>query len=203
MAESAADPVRLLGEARAGDVTARGRLLELYRNYLRLLARSVVEPALRARVDPSDVVQETFLKAHREFERFAGATEPELVAWLRQILVRNLADQARYHRRQGRDLGRQQSLEAALDRSSVAVQRALAAPLTSPSVRLEKRERAVLLADALEKLPADYREVFILRSLEHVPVVEIAVRMGRSTNAVYKLWFRAMATLKQELEALS
>ncbi len=204
MTESAPDPERLLGEARAGDVLARGLLLELYRNYLRLMARSVVEPALRARIDPSDVVQETFLKAHREFERFVGATEPELVAWLRQILVRSLADQARYHRRQGRDLGRQQSLEAALDRSSVAVQRALAAPVTSPSVRLEKRERAVLLADALEKLPADYRgESSSCVAWSTFRVVEIATRMGRSTNAVYKLWFRAMATLKQELEALS
>jgi RNA polymerase sigma-70 factor (ECF subfamily) len=131
-----------------------------------------------------------------------GATEPELLAWLRQILVRNLADQAKHDRRQGRDLRRQVSLEAALDRSSNAANHALAANLTSPSARLEKRERAVLLADALEKLPADYREVFILRTLEHVPVEKIAVRMGRSANAIYKLWFRAMAALKQELAGL-
>jgi RNA polymerase sigma-70 factor (ECF subfamily) len=196
-------PEQLLTAARAGNGPARGRLLELYRNYLRLIARSLVDGALQARLDPSDLVQETFLKAHREFNQFTGATEPELVAWLRQILVRNLADQAKYHHRMGRNLGRQRSLEAALNRSSAAVQRALAAPLTSPSARLEQRERAVLLADALERLPPDYREVFVLRSLEHVPVEQIAARMGRSANAVYKLWFRAMAALKQELEGLS
>jgi RNA polymerase sigma-70 factor (ECF subfamily) len=203
MSPSEVNPERLLRAARASDGPARGRLLELYRNYLRLIARSLLDGGLQVRLDPSDLVQETFLKAHREFDQFAGATEPELVAWLRQILVRNLADEAKYHRRQARDLGRQESLEAALDRSSAAVQRALAAPLTSPSARLEQRERAVLLADALERVPPDYREVFVLRSLEHVPVEQIAVRMGRSANAVYKLWFRAMAALKQELESLS
>jgi RNA polymerase sigma-70 factor (ECF subfamily) len=200
MAESAADPEHLLRSARAGDDLAQGRLLDLYRNYLRLMARSLAGEALRARVDHSDLVQDTFLKAHREFDQFAGTTEPELVAWLRKILVRNIADQAKYHRRQGRDLGRQESLEAALDRSSIAVQQALAAPLTSPSVRAMRREQAVLLADALENLPSDYREVFILRTLEHVPVEQIATRMDRSVNAVHKLWYRAVAALKRELE---
>jgi RNA polymerase sigma-70 factor (ECF subfamily) len=203
MAEPGSDPERLLEAARAGDAPARGHLLEMYRNYLKLMARSLADGALRARLDPSDLVQETFLKAHRDFDSFIGATEPELVAWLRQILVRNIADQARHHRRQARDLGRQESLEAALDRSSVAVQRALTTPLTSPSARAQRREQAVLLANALENLPLDYREVFILRTLEHVPVEEIAARMDRSVNAVHKLWYRAMAALKRALEESS
>jgi RNA polymerase sigma-70 factor (ECF subfamily) len=200
MSDIEANPEILLQQARSGDDAARGLLLELYRNYLRLMARSLNNGALRARIDPSDIVQETFLKAHREFDAFAGSTEPELVAWLRQILVRNVSDQARYHRRQGRDPRRQESLEAALDRSSVAVQRALAASMSSPSVRLERRERAVLLANALERLPADYRDVFILRNLEDLPFEQVAARMDRSDNAVRKLWTRAMLALRRELE---
>ena len=117
-------PVRLLERARAGDEAARGRLLESYRNFLRLVARSLINGALRARFDPSDVVQETFLKAHRAFDRFDGTTEAEFVAWLRRILVRDLADRVKHHRRRGRDLQRDESLEAALERSSIAVQRA-------------------------------------------------------------------------------
>jgi RNA polymerase sigma-70 factor (ECF subfamily) len=66
----------------------------------------------------------------------------------------------------------------------------------------EKREQAIILANALESLPTDYRDVFILRNLEHVPVEEIARRMGRSANAVYKLLMRAMAALKQALEEI-
>src|SRR5215468_8039016 len=83
-----ATPESLLAQARGGDDAARGQLLELYRNYLRLMARSLISQPLRVRLDASDLVQETFLKAHREFPTFLGSTEPELVAWLRQILVR-------------------------------------------------------------------------------------------------------------------
>jgi RNA polymerase sigma-70 factor (ECF subfamily) len=192
-------PELLLAQARAGDEAALGRLLELYRNYLRLVARALIGQALRVRLDASDLVQETFLKAAREFSQFLGSTEPELTTWLRQILVRTLANQAKHHRRQGRDYQRQESLEAMLDRSSTAVQQALASPTESPSAHAVRREQAVLLADALEKLPAHYREVFILRNLEHIPFDQIAARMGRSPGATRVLWKRAMDRLSQLL----
>ena len=190
----------LLIRARAGDQAALGQLLELYRNYLRLVARAMIGQALRVRLDASDLVQETFLKAHREFRQFLGSSEPELTAWLRQILVRTLANQARHHRRRGRDYQRDEPLEALLDRSSSEVERALAAPLSSPSSLAIRREQAVLLADALEKLPADYREVFLMRNLEHIPFEEIAVRMGRSPRAARMLWTRTIKKLSQLLE---
>jgi len=95
---------------------------------------------------------------------------------------------------------RQESLEAALDRSSLAIQAALAAPSNaSPSTRAVRREEAVLLANALERIPTDYRDVFILRNLEHLPVEQVAVRMERSVNAERKLWTRAMLELRREL----
>ncbi|MFI5458232.1 MAG: sigma-70 family RNA polymerase sigma factor [Isosphaerales bacterium] len=190
----------LMEKARAGDGPALGRLLELYRNYLRVVARAMIGQALRVRLDASDLVQETFLKAHQEFGQFLGGTEPELVSWLRQILVRILANQARHHRRQGRDYQRDEPLEVLLERSSSGVQRALAAPLSSPSSLVSRREQAVLLADALEKLPPDYREVFLMRNLEHIPFEGIAVRMGRSAGAVRMLWTRTIKKLSQLLE---
>src|SRR5690242_14109763 len=73
-------PERLLERARAGDDAALGQLLELYRNYLRLVARALIGQALRVRMDASDLVQETFLKATREFGQFLGSNEPELTA---------------------------------------------------------------------------------------------------------------------------
>jgi RNA polymerase sigma-70 factor (ECF subfamily) len=94
-------------------------------------------------------------------------------------------------------------MEAMLDRSSAAIQERLAARLPSPSTHAIRREQAILLADALETLPPDYREVFVLRILEHVPVEEIAARMGRSVNAVRKLWTRAMLALERALETTS
>src|SRR5229473_4224741 len=105
-------PERLLGQARAGCTEALGRLLELYRNYLRLLARTQIDFALRVRLDPSDLVQETLLEAHRDFPQFLGTTEKEeLVTWLRRILVRNLADQVKHHKAQVRNWKREESLE--------------------------------------------------------------------------------------------
>ena len=171
-------PEQLIAKARGGDPAALGHLLDLYRNYLQLVARSLIGVALRVRLEPSDLVQETFLKAHREFAGFAGRGEPELIAWLRRILVRTLANQVKHHRRQGRDHQRQESLEALLDRSGATVQQALASPRHRPAKGPIRREQAVLLADAVSRLPDDYREVFILRTLEHVPFEEIAAADG-------------------------
>lgn len=201
MTETDASPEILLERARTGDQIAQGHLLDLYRNYLRFLARSLIGGALRTKLEPSDIVQETYLKAHREFEQFRGGGEPELVAWLRQILVRSLADQVKHHRAQGRDHRREQSLEVILDHSSLAIHRALAVSTSTPSGHAVRREQAVILADALARLPQDYREVFVLRNLEHIPIEQIAERMGRSPNAVRKLWSRAILTLGHELEA--
>ena len=159
------------------------------------MARSLISQPLRLRLDASDLVQETFLKAHREFPGFLGSTEPELVAWLRQILVRSLADQVKRHRARKRDYRREEPMEVLLDRSSLAIQERLAAPVSSPSAHTTRREQAVLLADALEKLPADYREVFLLRNLERIPFETIAARMGRTPGAVRMLWTRAIRKL--------
>jgi RNA polymerase sigma-70 factor (ECF subfamily) len=192
-------PHLLLMRARAGDADALGQLLELYRNYLRFVARALIGQALRVRFDASDLIQETFLKAGREFSHFLGSTEPELTSWLRQILVRTLANHAKHHRRQVRNYQRHESLEAMLDRSSAAVHEALAAPVETPSQHAVRREMAVLLADAVEALPAHYREVFIMRNVEHIPFDQIAVRMERSTGATRVLWIRAMNRLSHLL----
>jgi RNA polymerase sigma-70 factor (ECF subfamily) len=192
----------LIRSVRGGDGAALGRLLGLYRAYLILVARSLVGPDLRARVDPSDLVQETLLEAQHDFARFEGRGEAELLAWLRRILVRNLADQARRHRAMGRDLGREESLDALLERSDRALQRAIAAPTNSPSELASRREHEVLLADALARLPKDYREVILLRNMDCLPFEEVARRMARSSGATRMLWVRALERLNRELEGL-
>jgi RNA polymerase sigma-70 factor (ECF subfamily) len=188
-----------MARARAGEDETLDRLLGLYRGYLKLLARTQIEAQLRVRLDPSDLVQETMIEAYRDFARFRGATEPELMVWLRRILARNLADQLKRHRSPKRDLRREQSLEAVLDRSSKCLQSGLAG-LSTPSRKASRREQTVLLADALERLPEDYRRVIIWRHLERVKFAEIAHRMGRTSGAVRMLWARALERLRHELE---
>ncbi len=198
------DPERPLREARAGDPAALGRLLEQYGNYLGLLARLQIGRRLRGKVDPSDVVQDTFLRAHRDFGQFRGGTEAELIAWLRQILAANLAGQVRrYLGTQRRNLGRERNLgdlgdvfSDGMERSSRALNGALAASMTSPSQGAARRELAVLLADALDRLPDHYREVIILHHLEGLSLAQTAKRLGRSNDSVQKIWTRALLQLR-------
>jgi RNA polymerase sigma-70 factor (ECF subfamily) len=187
-----------------GGREALGGLLQLYRNYLHLLARTQIDLHLRARVDPSDVVQEALLEAYRDFAQFRGESEAELLAWLRRILVHNLAQLAERHlRAQKRSARREVSLQqrlADLEESSARFDAALASPGSSVSARVLRRERAALLADQLARLKPDYREVIVLRNLEGLPFEEVARRLGRAPGAVRMLWLRALDQLKQLLE---
>jgi RNA polymerase sigma-70 factor, ECF subfamily len=200
MSHAGPDREGLLGQARAGDGPALGQLLELYRHYLALLARMQIGRRLQGKVDASDLVQETFLKAHRGFAQFRGSSEGELVSWLRQILAANLANLVhRHYGRQRRDVKLERDLAAEMDASSRVLDLGLVAQGSSPSQQAARREQAVLLADALERLPADYREVLILRHLEGLTFPAVAQRMGRTLGSVEKLWIRALARLRRSL----
>jgi RNA polymerase sigma-70 factor (ECF subfamily) len=191
-------PEQILLEARAGSETALGPLLELYRNYLRLLARIEIGRKLQGKLDASDLVQETFLEAHRNFALFRGTDEPQFACWLRQILAAKVANVVRhYFGTQGRDVRLEQELAANLDNSSRVLGHELATSLSSPSVQAARREQAVLLADALAQLPNDYHDVIVLRHLEGLTFPEVARRMGRTQDSVEKLWLRGLARLRK------
>lgn len=193
-----AGPDRLLRLARAGNPTALGQLLERYRPYLALLARLGLGRRLQAKVDAADVVQETLLKAHRDFAAFRGATEGEWTAWLRQILVWTLANLVRrYQGARGRDPRLEVELRAVADGSVLSG--SLIDPGTSPSGRAARREWGVLLATALDTLPDHYREAVVLRHLEGLSFPQVAERMGRTEESVKKLWARGLALLKKGL----
>ncbi len=196
------DPVEMMRLARAGCRAALGQLLELYRNYLRLLARLEINRRLQGKVDASDIVQETFLEAHRDFGQFQGATEAELVGWLRRILASNLANTVRHYcGTKRRDVRLERELASELDRSSRGLESCLAARQSSPSHQAARREEAVLLADALGLLPDDYREVLVLRHLEGLTFPEVSGRMERTLDSVKNLWARALARLRRVMGA--
>src|SRR5262249_1233289 len=143
----------LLALARAGDDGALGRLLERYRAYLTLLARVQVGRRLQGKADPADMVQETFLEAARHFPQFRGEAQPDLAAWRRQILAGGLSHLVRrYCGTQARDVRLERTLEDELDQSSRAIDAGLVAEQSTPSQRASRREQAVLLANALDRL---------------------------------------------------
>jgi RNA polymerase sigma-70 factor (ECF subfamily) len=198
------NPEQLLAAAREGRRECFGTLLELYRNYLYLVARTQIDLHLQAQVSPSDLVQEAFLEAYRDFGQFRGQSETELLGWLRRILVHNLARLVeRQVRAQKRNVRREVSLEErlkTLEKSAAKVEAALLCQGSSPSAQAQRRELAAILADQLAKLPVSYREVIVLRNLEGLTFDEAARRMGRTSGAVRVLWMRALERLRQLLK---
>jgi len=200
------DVEQLLGDARQGQREPLGQLLQLYQNYLNILATTQLDRRLRRRMNASDLVQETMLAAHRDFGKFRGSTEREFLAWLRQILIHCLHHAIETHvKAQRRDVRCEISIDQAglaLDRSATNFAQALADPGPSPSAPARQRERSVALADQLAKLRPEYRDVIVLRNLQGLSFEEIAQRMDRKTGAVRMLWLRAIEKFKQVYEPI-
>jgi RNA polymerase sigma-70 factor (ECF subfamily) len=184
--------------ARGGSDSALGQLLEAYRPYLLLVANRELSPDLRVKVGASDLVQETFLDAQHDFPRFRGSTERELLAWLRRILLTNLALASRQFRDTEK---RQVDREISLATAPAELLDGLTGDGESPSSIARAREQDEALERALAKLPEQYREVIRLRNSERRSFEEIGTNMGRSAEAARKLWGRALKHLQQLLES--
>jgi RNA polymerase sigma-70 factor (ECF subfamily) len=200
MAGPADDFAERLAAARAGSTEAFGQALQACRKYLLLVARKEFDEDLRAKGGASDLVQETFLKAHRHFDRFHGETEGELLAWLRQLLLNNLASFRRLFVTGKRHVAREVTLDGGDSSSRV---RELCADAPSPSEQALGHERDQTLQRALGCLPEDYRHALTLRYVEGHSFEEIGRATGRSANAARKLWARAVERLQYELDISS
>lgn len=193
------DVSALLRQARAGDQEARERLFAACRNYVSVAARAEVASWLKAKVDASDLVQQTLLEAHRGMATFRGETEAEWLGWLRRILSHNAADYVRrYHGVEKRRVGREVSLQRGNDSERGDLE--LADGGATPSQLVMQMEQQLQVADALADLPEDYQEVVILRSMQQLPFDEVAERMGRSRPATQMLWLRAVKKLQEAME---
>lgn len=196
----------LLQAARGGETDPIGQLLELYRNYLTVLATTQFDRRLRRRVSPSDIVQEAMLAAHRDFPQFNGDNQRQFLAWLRQILINCLHRAIEMHlKTKMRDMRCEVSIESlgvALDRSAVDLAGMFADPAPSPGAPLRAQERAVAVANQLSQLRPRYREVIIMRNLQGLSFEEIAARVDRNPGAVRMLWLRAMDKLKRAAQPI-
>lgn len=188
------DPITpLIAEARAGSAAAIGSLLEAARAYLLMQADTNLPASLRAKLGPSDIVQETAINAHRNFASFRGNTRAELYAWLRTILENNVVDAVRrFEMTHKRDTNREERLSVVVDRAGLLP---LGVDGTTPERSAIRREDAAIVREVLAGMPADHATVLRLRYWEGLTFPEIAVRIGRSEDAARKLWYRALARL--------
>jgi RNA polymerase sigma-70 factor (ECF subfamily) len=187
-----------IDQARAGDESARNQLFGACRSFVGLCARAQLDQHLKAKVDASDLVQQSLLDAHQGFDRFAGATPGEWLAWLHQVVNRNAQDVVRkFVVAEKRAVGREVSIDRPQGDRSTAFEPA--AVCDSPSEIAIAWERHLELAAAIDALPEDYREVVYLRNVLQVPFEEIAARLGRSRGAVQMLWMRAIERLRDAI----
>ena len=197
MSEPSGGAAQSLAAARAGSRAALGEALEACRGYLLLVAQGELAPELRAKGGASDIVQETLLEAYRDFASFHGDTEGELLAWLRRLLLNNLADFTRQYRATGK---RRLDREAAPPGgSSVRPGDGLAATGPSPSSQAAATEQSAAVLRVLDRLPDDYRRVIVLRYQEGRPFEQIGQELGRTGNAARKLLLRAIGRVQEEL----
>ncbi|QEH35096.1 RNA polymerase sigma factor [Aquisphaera giovannonii] len=181
--------------------------LDGFRDYLRALTWKWIPADLRGRVDPSDLIQETLLRAHRDRDRFRGGeAEAEAGAggdagpdaraaaragWLKQILAARLADRLR-------ELGRARGVSLHdLDRSSAGMEHLIPACLSTPSAGLQSEEKALLVARLLARLPREQAEAIVLKHCEGLPVQDVARHMNRSPQAIGGLLRRGLRTLRE------
>ncbi|TWU38993.1 ECF RNA polymerase sigma-E factor [Novipirellula aureliae] len=206
--ESRNDPfgttTQLLVASKEGDVDAFGRLLEQYRGYLLMLAHRYLSQRLRRRIDPSDIVQLTFLEANNDLSAFRGKTPAEFSGWLRGILRNNVATAVTRHvTTQKRSLAREVDGNRNVrdESGGDAWIQQLPGSTTSPSGVAIRGEATFALLDALHQLPETQAEAIRLRYMESLPLAEIVERMGKSDTAVAGLLKRGLQKLRTILDA--
>ena len=187
----------LLQAALAGSNSSLGQLLQGYRDYLNLLADGELGSGIQVKESASDLVQDSFLEAKRDFGQFTGKSPEEFQAWLRRLLLNNVANAIRsYQGTEKRDISRE--TPAAL--SDLDGTRAQAGEGRTASSIVMKNELLDALQIAIQKLPEHYQDVIQWRNYERASFEDIGQRLERSAEAARKLWVRAVEMLQQDLE---
>lgn len=183
--------------ASAGNANDGGESLEGFRSYLRLLANLQLDKRIQGKVDASDIVQQTMMQAYKAREQFRGENDKQRAAWLRQILARNLLHASRDMTRDKRDVRREQAMQAAVNDSSLRLEKLLSGDEQTPSMKVQRGEEILKVAEAIEQLPDAQREALLMHYLEQKSLAQIAEQLGKTRGSVAGLVRRALAALRE------
>src|SRR4051794_39499423 len=190
----------LIDRAQGGDGAARQQLLDRYRDYLRRMVAVRLDRRLAARVDASDVVQETLVEAARRLDDYLRERPIPFYGWLRQLAGERIVDAHRRHVTTQRRSVTLEHRELELpDASADQLVRRLFAADTSPSNRMIRQERHERLKGALASLPQRDREVLVMRHLEQLSTSEIAAMLEISEPAVKSRLLRALIRMREQM----
>ena len=191
---------RLLSLATAGDMAAVDQLLCLHRQQLCRMVAARMDPRLSARIDASDVVQETFAEAYRQIDAYLKDRPIPFYPWLRQLAWNRMVDQYRRHvLAEQRTVAREERDLRLPDGSAIELTGLAVDSGTSPSDQMSRKERAAAVHVALDKLPPEDRNLIIMRHVEKLRTSEVATILGISDGAVKTRLVRALQKFREQV----
>ena len=186
----------LLAEARNGSTEARGRLMDELKRYLNFIAKRQFDRTLQAKMGPSDIVQESMMRAVNHLDQFRGQTLEEFRGWVRQILINEARQMNRDWRAQKRNVDRERRL---VDSQSKDIQAGLSDSLPTPGTYAAAEEQSVVIRAALEKLDEEQNQIIRWRNWEGLSFEEIAHRLDTSISTASRKWYQALVAFKEKL----
>lgn len=184
----------LVRRAQSGDARARELLFQQLRPYLLVMANDQLDQRLQTKLGPSDIVQQSMLRAAEELDQFRGSNEAEFKGWLRQILINETRLARRGFATDKRDIQRERSASPG---DSTVEAPELTDPELTPATHALADEQAAVIRQLIDQLPEEYRTVVRLRNWEELTFEAIAERMNLSTSGVAKIWYRALIEIQK------
>jgi RNA polymerase sigma-70 factor (ECF subfamily) len=199
LVDSPPDTDQLLDRVAQGEPSAAELLMSRHHQRLRRMVHLRIDPRLASRLDPSDVVQETLIEAHRRLNDYARRREIPFYPWLRSIAWDKLLQLNRRHILAERRSVQREARPLLSEDSELLLSNRLASASTSPSEQLIRREIRQRVRRAIGRLSADDHEIIVLKHLEELSFDEVAAVLGVSRSAVYSRHRRALERLHRLL----
>lgn len=184
-----------------GGPAAVAAIYERHRERLERIVTFRLDPRIRRRVDPGDILQEAWLEIARRVSDYSGSTGVSVFVWMRQLTLQTLVDVQRRHFRNKRDVNREIRLGAGDgDQTSLSIAHFLVDQITSPSAVAVRAEELQYLQQALNSMNETDREILALRHFEQLSNNQVAEILGLTATAASNRYLRAAARLGEILE---